>query len=123
MSTKKERMYQRIEEHGNQLNAIFNTGLDAIALCKKLRIIERKQDVANTDYCNGYISCDQFNTIKNRTRKRILKLLGDNVPIIINSDPRGYALKIDDAFMYKHQPKLMRDWGGFGIIAPDLSED
>jgi hypothetical protein len=35
-----------------------------------------------------------------------------------NGDPRGYALKID----LQVGEELHRDWGGYGIIAPDLSE-
>ena len=34
--TKHERMYEQIEKHGANLNAIFNTDLDNIKLCKKL---------------------------------------------------------------------------------------
>lgn len=39
---KKERMYKQIKEHGENLNAIFNTGIDNVTLCKKLLRIERK---------------------------------------------------------------------------------
>jgi hypothetical protein len=34
--TKHERIYQQIENHGSNLNAIFHTGLDNIKLAKKL---------------------------------------------------------------------------------------
>ena len=50
--TKKERMYQRIEQHGANLNAIFETEHDNIALCKKLLRIERKAHHAATCLCN-----------------------------------------------------------------------
>lgn len=36
-----------------------------------------------------------------------------------NGDPRGYALKVD----LRDGETLHRDWGGYGIIAPDLSDD
>lgn len=44
------------------------------------------------------------------------------VPVFLNRDPRGYALKIDDEWMRKHDAKLYRDWGGYGIIAPDIDK-
>ncbi len=44
-----------------------------------------------------------------------------SVPVFINRDPRGYALKIDDHYMREHDAALHQDWGGYGIIAPDLS--
>lgn len=43
-------------------------------------------------------------------------------PNAMERDPRGYALKIRDEWMAKHETALHRDWGGYGIIAPDLSE-
>jgi hypothetical protein len=45
------------------------------------------------------------------------------VPVIINRDPRGYALKIGDDWMSAHHTsRLHRDMGGYGILAPDLTE-
>ena len=38
--TAKKEMYQDIKKHGEQLNTIFNTGIEPIALCKKLRRLE-----------------------------------------------------------------------------------
>ena len=49
------------------------------------------------------------------------------VPIFINRDPRGYALKIKSEYMagagWIAQWALMRDWGGYGIIAPEITGD
>jgi hypothetical protein len=43
------------------------------------------------------------------------------VPVFLNRDPRGYALKIDDEWMRAHpQFRLHTDWGGYGIIAPEI---
>lgn len=64
------------------------------------------------------------------------------VPIFVNQDPRGYALKIDDAWIKKqrqhecgyigpcttcpscvqptHNIQICKDWGGYGIIAPEI---
>lgn len=34
----------------------------------------------------------------------------------------GYALKIHSEWTAKNAPDLHRDWGGYGIIAPDLTD-
>ena len=44
------------------------------------------------------------------------------VPIFLNLDARGYSLKIDCEWMRANRNRLYRDWGGYGILAPDLSE-
>lgn len=51
------------------------------------------------------------------------------VPIFINRDPRGCALKIRDDWMRDNMhdgargyaiARLERDWGGYGILAPEI---
>lgn len=44
----------------------------------------------------------------------------------INGDPRGYALKLDDAWTRQYNrtttgDRLHSDMGGYGILAPDLT--
>ena len=120
--TKKERMYQRIQKHGEQLNAIFKTAYEPVELRKKLRRIELHQRGAGVDYCNGVINSDQFIEIETRTLTKLYKLLGNSVPVMINGDPRGYALKIDDSIVRERKLDIMTDWGGYGLLAPDLTE-
>lgn len=43
-------------------------------------------------------------------------------PIFVNCDPRGYALKIPNEYVRGHELDIHKDWGGYGIIAPDLTE-
>jgi hypothetical protein len=43
--------------------------------------------------------------------------------IFANGDPRGYALKIRSEYVKNNNLDIHRDWGGYGIIAPDLRED
>ena len=116
-------MYQQIEKHGNDLNRIFNTGLDAITLCKKLRRLENKANQLATDYCNGDNGIDS-ETIDSHTEpilKAVSKLLGNKYPVIFNGDARGYSLKISDKVMREHNLKLHTDWGGYGILCPDFT--
>ena len=127
--------------------------VDPINLCKKLRRLENKAHEITTQLCNGFPELDHesqedhtaeleiklcriegkvqdlldsYQLKKSAPSKWVKKLNA----IFINRDPRGYALKVDSeiikyfaketnyADFFPHQ-----DWGGFGIIAPDLTTD
>lgn len=49
----------------------------------------------------------------------ILGFVKAKVPVFLNGDPRGYALKIDDAWVRKNNVTIARDMGGYGIICPE----
>lgn len=126
---KKERMYERIEKHGRDLIKLFNlpADTDPIALSKRLFKLENKAHRIAVDYCNGIIQTEQAE----KEEISIIKALGKivfpigtipAVPVFVNWDARGYALKVDDAFMRGTDSNLHRDWGGYGIIAPDFTE-
>ena len=128
MSTKKERMMERIKEHGENLNVIFpNAEKQGAELCKALRLLEGKASRNALLLCNG---CDMttlhecensLEALEARTRK--LLGVGDDFPLFINRDPRGYALKILDEYVRDAQARIHTDWGGYGILAPDLTDD
>lgn len=118
---KRSEMYQRIDRHGENLNRIFKTGLDNETLCKKLHRLELKAHRMTVNECNG--TSDHENELKAilKTVKAIL-----NAPdgwIFVNGDARGYALKISDKVVREQNLKIERDAGGYGIIAPDYSQD
>lgn len=122
---------EAIKRHGEQLLAIFPnaTERDPVALCKKLRRVE----TAANRYALAVCNCDidpteheqdlQIATFERRVRTLLGYEVGPNDPIIVNMDPRGYALKIDDEVMRANNYNLHRDWGGYGIIAPDLTSE
>jgi hypothetical protein len=122
----KEELNKKIEEHGKKLNIIFNTDHNPIELCKKLFRLENKAHKMAERYCNGETTEEQAQT----EEYKIITTLGDilfknsipDVPIFINMDPRGYALKIDDGYVRDNNIDIPRDWGGYGLIAPDLRE-
>jgi hypothetical protein len=121
--SKKEEMYARIRQHGENLKAVFGLAdVDPVALCKKLRMLENKAHHSATLWCNGDISEDDFKKESLLIVAKVLKVLGDRYPVFVNSDPRGYALKIDDKIVLQHNLCIYKDWGGYGIIAPDLTE-
>lgn len=121
-----------IIRHGEQLNAIFNTGLDPLTLCKKLRRIEGAANklAVGLDCCNT-LSLESMEAEKrlSRIKGRVAAALGETWSelerqgVFINLDPRGYALKIDDEYMRAHSLKLHTDWGGFGVLAPEFGKD
>ena len=130
---KKQAMYERIERHGANLNAIFKTEYDNVTLCKKLRRLESKAHQLATDYCNGVVDEQNVDCISNPILEKVCKILNvrqyhdkntaidDSWPIFLNYDARGYALKIRDSFIKERCLNIFQDWGGYGIIAPDLS--
>lgn len=138
---KKERMYERIRTHGENLNRIFDTEYDPVTLCKKLRRLELKAHHATTCLCNtntlDLLELNRFtgrdvhqateeeqDAFFDKIKARLLKILGPkaHVACFINYDPRGYALKIKDSYIQENNIKIDQDWGGYGILAPDYSE-
>ena len=86
-----------------------------VALWRTLNRIEQKIHYAATAYCNGTCTPEQYDREKENAEKQVSKLFG-HAPngFFINSDPRGYSLKIDEA----HVPDGMhKDMGGYGILA------
>jgi hypothetical protein len=122
---KKERMYQQIENHGANLNAIFKTGLDNVKLAKKLHSLEVKANHAatcllNTNTLNLIEQEAFFGKILDSVDK-ILKFREKNIPVFINYDARGYTLKINDDYVKAQKLTIYQDWGGYGILAPDFN--
>ena len=74
----------------------------------------RGVDRDNCGACEGTGRVIDFHAIRNRAPL---------VPVFLNRDPRGYALKIKSEWMEARRDsvRLHRDWGGYGILAPDLS--
>ena len=109
---KKISQYEQIKAHGRNLLAIFPnaTERDPVALCKKLRRLEAKASRICLDYCNGDFDAgengEKLDAAIDPILAKINAILGNNeqypvlnVPVFINRDPRGYALKIADGWM------------------------
>jgi len=123
MTTKKEEMYNQIDQHGQRLNNLFNTDLDNIALCKKLFRLEKRAHRYAEDYCNGNIDHELFGEASSIILEQVALILRtDESNIFINSDPRGYAIKFTTEFTNDNIDNMWRDMGGYGIVAPDFGE-
>tara|TARA_R110002167_G_scaffold97995_1_gene258180 strand:- start:125 stop:481 length:357 start_codon:yes stop_codon:yes gene_type:complete len=114
---KKQMMYDKIQKHGDNLKAIFNLNIDSIKLCKQLFRLENKAHRLAEDNCNGIT--DNIESDTNKIIDKVKKILNTN-KVFFNGDPRGYALKLCDQF--SKDKIIHKDWGGYGIIAPDFRE-
>lgn len=121
---KRDRMREQILLHGLKLNRVFNLDrIDPMTLCKQVHRLEAKAHRMAEDYCNGIIAEEFVDRQEGRIMKALDKLLNykaQGIPVIFNGDPRGYALKIDDAWMKANDCDIHRDWGGYGILAPEF---
>lgn len=120
-------MYQEIKKHGKQLNKIFKTQLDDIALSKKLFSLEHKAAKLALDYCNGEngVNTDNWEALTDKLLISVDKVTGyiaRGIPVFVNGDARGYALKINDGYVREHNLEIHKDWGGYGILAPDFNK-
>lgn len=120
--TAKEKRAMLIFRHGETLNTIFQVGLEPIKLCKKLRRYEIKAHKLAEDYCNGVIEEAVYDLESDIILDKVNNLLNfrkAKIPVYVNGDPRGYALKIDEKWMRNNRKYgLYADWGGYGLIAP-----
>lgn len=137
---------EAVTRHGNALLAAFPnaTERDPVAVCKKLRRIEAVAHRGATDYCNGdpchAITGKTFRFGDNETDwgdftaiilSRVARILGEEdcerAGVHVNGDARGYALKTSSewarSWNYSRAglPQIHTDWGGYGILAPDLT--
>ena len=125
-SNKKTRMYEQIRKHGEALERIFKTGMEPVKLSKLVLRVERVAHQLAEDYCNGKdgIHSENIDIYTETILKRLDRLInwhGVGVPVFINLDARGYALKIDSEYVQEHNLDIYKDWGGYGILAPDFS--
>ena len=129
---KKDKLYSRITKHGQDLKAVFNLDqdIDPVKLCKRLLRLENKAHKLAVDFCNGVIDQLEWDQKADQILTKVETIL--NVPtgrgiinkkvLFLNGDARGYALKIDDEYLKNNNFNIHRDWGGYGIIAPDFRE-
>jgi hypothetical protein len=143
-TTKRERRQQQLNAHYNRLAALYEqtTGKkhpDPKRLSSALLRLERLARIETTAQCNGYYGersiyrngvminqlhfDDESNCIESDSKieaviEQVKKLFGGKLPegFFVNYDARGYALKLKDGRKFGYQ-----DWGGNGILAPDIT--
>lgn len=131
MKTKWE--LERFQNHCLQLEALGAE--DGVIAYNKLRSIEKRAHKVAEDDCNFGIEESEYEKRMDKIRAEVKKVFGGKLPIgfFINGDPRGYALKIkeeqnrifvnsDDGKNHDTYAINYRDFGGYGILAPDSFE-
>jgi len=111
-----------VMKQGQVLNKIFETGIDDDILIIKVVVLERQAHDLAERFCNGTIDQDRYEYLKNHILTKLDQVLNfkeKNIPVFLNGDPRGYALKIDHEYVREHDLSIHRDWGGYGILAPE----
>ena len=124
MDNKKEILYSRITKHGQNLKAVFNLNqdIDPVKLCKRLFRLENKAHKLALDFCNGKIDQLEWDQKADKILTKVEAILKNKKVLFLNGDARGYALKIDDGYIRNNNLNIHRDWGGYGIVAPDFRE-
>ena len=128
--TKKERRQKQLDNHYVALEAMGKlTGatMTGKRISCKLLAIDRKAHRSAEDYCNGVIDLEEWEKRSENYSREVAFVFGGKLPdgFFVNGDPRGYTLKIDDAKMRDVYAdiNLHRDFGGFGILAPEITGD
>ena len=121
---KKEMLYLRITKHGQDLKAVFNLDqdIDPVKLCKRLFRLENKAHKLALDFCNGEIDQLEWDQKADKILTKVEAILKNKKVLFLNGDARGYALKIDDGYIRNNNLNIHKDWGGYGIVAPDFRE-
>ena len=124
MDNKKEILYSRITKHGQNLKAVFNLDqdIDPVKLCKRLFRLENKAHKLALDFCNGKIDQLEWYQKADEILTKVEAILKNKKVLFLNGDARGYALKIDDGYIRNNNLNIHKDWGGYGIVAPDFRE-
>jgi hypothetical protein len=114
-------MLNHRQRHIEQLQALgyIYSNMNAI------KMLETAVSALNVDECNGDITDYKAQVLAKKYTDRAKRLFGGKLPkgFMINGDPRGYALKLDnEAYDVKHPNDLpinYQDWGGYMILAPE----
>jgi len=126
---KRERMNEQIKAHGEDLKRAFDISLvDPDTLARKLHRIELEARRLALDYCNGAnnVTTENWEELTEKILAKVDNVTGfkrKGVPVFVNGDARGYALKINNTWVKGYQSKggrIYTDWGGYGILAPEF---
>lgn len=128
--TKSQRIQRLLNEHYARCEALAKELGNQSPNGKKISValfkLETEANGRALAYCNGELPMAQFEHFKHYVTRTIGKLFGQ-VPagFFVNSDARGYALKIDNE---NAQGKALieacqmhKDWGGYGILSPEIN--
>ena len=116
MNTKEARKVWK----SNHIKGLESIGFKASQF-NRLRHIENMANWYALKYADGEMDSDRYEAQREEIVKAVVRLHGGTKPVgfFVNSDPRGYALKIDNE-KTQIPEGLQKDWGGYGILAPEF---
>jgi len=97
------------------------------ALCRLERRASRDAErVCNGDIQRSYPGQELYDRRILDAVNALTGFRSQGIPVFLNGDPRGYALKIEDAWTRANDTgpeiRLERDMGGYGLLAPTAYE-
>ena len=135
MQTKQDHTAARRKAHYTALETLANLPAgEGVKLWRKLRKIETLAHSAHEHYCNepmpfvtggrSYAFSSDENALEAFHDREIIpaiaRAFNGKIPagFFINSDPRGYSLKLRGGFI---PAGLEKDWGSYGILAHEIN--
>ena len=117
---KKQKQRENILNHGFDLQRIYpeSKRFGPVELYKKLHRYEATAHRMAEEMCSYDVDTDKYLAKLDRIEEKVNEILGKGPRVFINTDPRGYALKIEPKSFEKFT--LYSDWGGYGIICPEF---
>lgn len=122
---------QKIREilrHGKALKLLAGkcdvAEIDVPEMMVKLHQLENRAHRITEQLCNGEIEEQKAEKALKRIAEKVDKIFAYHLQgFFINYDPRGYALKIQSETMKEVYSDigLKTDWGGYGILSPEIN--
>lgn len=92
---------------------------------QRLYYIEEKLHFLNERACERDLTTEEEEE-KEKLKQEAKKILNYSDAIVFNNDPRGYSLKLAPEVTEEAIARgfyILKDWGGYGILAPDFEEE
>jgi hypothetical protein len=125
--TKQQRREKQLNKHYEimqNLARFHGSNLDGKYITTKLLQLEKNASIAALNWCNGVFTQENYEDATVTIKPKAQALFNNKLEgFFINSDPRGYALKITSEQTQILREKgiiLHTDWGGYGILSPDI---
>jgi hypothetical protein len=125
--TKKQEHDEAALKHGFKLQRIFPA---TAGILGPVQLYNALLHIENAAHRNAERLCNDPNyttEMAERDDARILdrldallKFKAAGIPVFLNGDPRGYALKIESGYVREYKLDIHTDWGGYGILAPEF---
>lgn len=113
------------EQQARHLTILVAIGAVTSNPLRTLTRLDRKAHVYNEQWCNGDITEEIYEDAITIITTGVERVFGGKLPdgFVLNRDPRGYALKLDDTYIRNAEgpvKDIFRDFGGYGILAPEF---